>query len=60
SFRRDTFARPERLIHWITQQGGSAKVRPDQKLVLLRAWDDAAQRLTGMKKTLGELAALAA
>jgi len=60
SFHRDTFARPELLIDWITKQGGTVKVRPDQKLVLMRAWDDAAQRLTGMKKTLTELAALAA
>ena len=60
SFHRDKFAKPERLIHWITQQGGTVKVRPDQKLVLMRGWDDATDRLTGMKKTLAELAALAA
>ncbi|MDX2027332.1 MAG: transcription-repair coupling factor [Alphaproteobacteria bacterium] len=60
SFHRDKFAKPEFLIQWITKQGGTVKVRPDQKLVLMRAWDDAAQRLSGMKKTLGELAALAA
>jgi transcription-repair coupling factor (superfamily II helicase) len=60
SFHRDTFARPERLIEWITRQGGTVKVRPDHKLVLMRAWDDAALRLTGMKTTLTELAALAA
>ena len=60
SFRKDKFARPERLIQWITNQGGTVKVRPDQKLVLMRAWDDAALRLTGMKKTLAELAAMAA
>jgi transcription-repair coupling factor (superfamily II helicase) len=60
SFRKDTFARPDRLIAWITRQGGTVKVRPDQKMVLMRAWDDAAQRMTGMKKTLTELAAMAA
>jgi transcription-repair coupling factor (superfamily II helicase) len=60
SFRKDKFARPDRLIAWISKQAGTVKVRPDQKLVLLRAWDDAAQRLTGMKSTLTELAALAA
>jgi transcription-repair coupling factor (superfamily II helicase) len=60
AFRRDVFARPERLVDWITKQGGSVKLRPDHKLVLMRAWDDAATRLTGMKKTLVELAALAA
>ncbi len=60
AFYKDRFAQPERLIHWITKQGGTVIVRPDQKLVLMRTWGDAAQRLTGMKKTLTELAALAA
>jgi transcription-repair coupling factor (superfamily II helicase) len=60
SFHRDRFARPERLIEWITRQAGTVKVRPDQKLVLMRAWDDAGERLAGVKKTLGELAQMAA
>ncbi len=60
SFRKDNFKRPDRLITWITRQSGTAKVRPDQKIVLMRAWDDAEQRLQGMKKTLEELADLAA
>src|SRR5262249_12945280 len=51
TFRKDKFARPDRLIAWISKQAGTVKVSPDQKLVLMRAWDDAAQRLTGMKKT---------
>jgi transcription-repair coupling factor (superfamily II helicase) len=59
SFHRDRFAKPERLIHWIAKQGDGAKVRPDQKLVLIRAWDDAGERLVGMKKVLGELATMA-
>ena len=60
SFRKDNFARPDRLIGWITRQAGTAKVRPDQKLVLMRAWDDVALRLEGIKKTLSELAQLVA
>ena len=36
------------------------KLRPDHKLVYLRAWDDPADRLKGMRKFLGELAKLAA
>ena len=59
SFRNNSFAKPGALIDWITRQTGTAKVRPDQKLTLMRAWDDAEQRLQGMKKTLGELARLA-
>ena len=60
SFYQDKFARPDRLIAWITQQAGTVKVRPDQKLTVMRAWDDVAQRLDGVKKVLGELAALTA
>jgi transcription-repair coupling factor (superfamily II helicase) len=60
AFHKDRFAKPDRLIQWITKQGGTVKVRPDQKLVLIRAWDDAAVRLNGIKKTLGELVALMA
>jgi len=59
SFRKDSFARPDRLIQWITRQAGTAKVRPDQKLVLMRAWDDAAARFESLTKTLAELAGLA-
>ncbi len=54
-FYQDVFANPGKLIAWITSQKGTAKVRPDQKLVLLRAWDDLDRRLKGLKKVLGEL-----
>ena len=60
SFHNDTFAQPVQLMSWITRQAGTIKVRPDQKLVLMRAWDDMALRLTGLKKTLSELVALVA
>ena len=56
AFRKDRFAKPERLIVWITKQAGTVKVRPDQKLVLMRAWDDVDSRLAGLKKVLSELA----
>ena len=60
AFRKDRFAAPERLILWIGKQAGTVKVRPDQKLVLMRAWDGADERLAGMKKALNELVALVA
>jgi transcription-repair coupling factor (superfamily II helicase) len=60
SFRKDSFAHPDRLVQWITRQSGTAKVRPDQKITLMRAWDEVEQRLQGMKKVLTELAELAA
>ncbi|HAX91551.1 MAG TPA: transcription-repair coupling factor, partial [Rhodospirillaceae bacterium] len=58
-FYQDKFARPDLLIQWITKQAGTVKVRPDQKLVLLRTWDDMTRRLEGLKKSLEELAACA-
>ncbi|NTU76992.1 MAG: transcription-repair coupling factor, partial [Alphaproteobacteria bacterium] len=58
SFYQDKFAHPARLIAWITEQAGTVRVRPDQKLVLLRAWDDVGQRMNGLKSALKELATL--
>jgi len=58
SFRKDSFVKPERLVSWITKQSGTAKVRPDQKLILMRSWDDTTQRLEGIKKALAELVQL--
>ncbi len=58
-FHEDRFAKPEKLMAWIIEQAGTAKVRPDQKLVLVRAWDDPLRRLEGVKKVLGEMASLA-
>ncbi len=58
AFRNNTFAAPDRLIAWIAKQSGTVKVRPDQKLVLLRLWDTDEQRLNGARKTLEELAGM--
>jgi len=55
-FHEDRFARPDLLIQWIASQAGTVKVRPDQKLVLLRSWDALPARLSGLKKALGEMA----
>ncbi|MDD3289260.1 MAG: transcription-repair coupling factor, partial [Alphaproteobacteria bacterium] len=55
ALHKNEFARPERLIKWISAQVGTAKVRPDQKIVVIRAWSDPAQRLAGVKKVLTEL-----
>ncbi len=60
AFYRDSFAKPERLMHWIVKQSGTAKVRPDQKLVLMRAWEDPSLRLGKLRQTLNEMAKLAA
>jgi transcription-repair coupling factor (superfamily II helicase) len=60
TFRGNIFARPDRLIAYISQQAGLMKLKPDHKLVYTRVWDDPAIRVTGAKRLLGDLAALAA
>ncbi|MFA5041187.1 MAG: transcription-repair coupling factor, partial [Bdellovibrionales bacterium] len=52
AFHKDTFSRPDRLMAWINKNAGTVMVRPDQKLVVMRAWDDPARRLEGVKKLL--------
>jgi len=56
SFYQDKFARPDKLIAWITAQAGTAKVRPDQKLVLFRSWGNVVHRIDSLKAILAELA----
>ena len=59
SFRGSRFANPGGLIDFITRQAGTAKLRPDHRLVYQRAWEDAKQRLKGVKKLLQALASIA-
>ena len=60
SFHNDDFVNPAGLVQFITAQTGTAKLRPDQKLVFMRGWDDPASRLAGVRHLLKELAAIAA
>ena len=58
AFRNNLFANPGGLIEFITSQSGTAKVKPDHRLVLLRNWERAEDRLRGVTKlshTLAEL-----
>jgi transcription-repair coupling factor (superfamily II helicase) len=38
SFRSNAFANPLKLIQFIAAHSGTMKVRPDQKLVVVRDW----------------------
>jgi transcription-repair coupling factor (superfamily II helicase) len=60
SFRLDRFANPAGLIEYITRHGATMKVKPDQKLVILRDWPDAKERLDGVQQILRDLAKIAA
>lgn len=59
AFRNDTFVNPEGLIKFITDNVGTVKVRPDQKLVLMRAWERAEDRLVGAARLAADLAGIA-
>lgn len=48
------------LMKWMQERGGlGLKLRPDQKLVAIRAWDDMGHRVKGIRSLMGELAAVA-
>ncbi len=48
----------EGLMGWITRKAGSVKIRPDQKLSIIRNWPKPMNRIKGMQTILKELAAL--
>ncbi|MDE2029361.1 MAG: transcription-repair coupling factor [Alphaproteobacteria bacterium] len=60
AFHKDKFARPDRLLAWIAAQAGTVIVRPDQKLVIARAWEDAEARPARVKKLLEDFVEMAA
>jgi transcription-repair coupling factor (superfamily II helicase) len=53
------FPNPERLVAYIQKQAGAVKLRPDQKLVFMRDWDEARVRVRGVRQLMFELAELA-
>ena len=59
-FRDNRFANPGGLVDYISRQAGTAKLRPDHRLVLLRDWNEPRERLTGVNKLLQKLAEIAA
>ncbi|MHC8509453.1 MAG: transcription-repair coupling factor [Rhodospirillales bacterium] len=59
SFRNDTFANPAGLVDYLTQQRGTAKLRPDHRLVLTRDWETPEARLNGARILLNELRKIA-
>ena len=59
SFRDNTFANPDRLVSYIHEQGRSARVRPDMKVVFFDDWEKAEERLRGTAAILRNLVTLA-
>lgn len=60
SFRRNQFGPVEKLMDYIHKQMGTLKIRPDQKLAYLRAWDDVALRVKGVRALAQDLASMVA
>ena len=48
SFFGDSFSNPPGLIAYVQRLEGTAKLRPDSKLVITRPWVDHAARLNGI------------
>jgi len=59
-FRNNNFKNPAKLVEFIQKQAGTAKLRPDQKLVLLRPWDSTQTRMDGVRTLMRALAQMAA
>lgn len=59
SFRNDTFGNPAGLIGYVQKLAGSAKLRPDHKMVVMRPWTDKPRRLSGVRKLTEALAKVA-
>jgi transcription-repair coupling factor (superfamily II helicase) len=59
SFRENSFANPQGLVRYISEQGNDAKVRPDMKIVFIRDFQGVADRLEGTRQILRALAAIA-
>ncbi|MET0169982.1 MAG: DEAD/DEAH box helicase, partial [Aliihoeflea sp.] len=59
-FRNKSFPEPTGLVSYIGEQGISAKIRPDQSIVLVRDWPTPAKRLQGAAVVMTQLAKIAA
>ncbi len=59
SFRANKFRNVAGLMQFVDAQAGALKMRPDQKLVYIRAWEDAERRLKGARKLARDLAIIA-
>ena len=59
SFRNNTYPNPIALVQLINEHSGTMRVRPDQKVVIMRDWPTPEARLKGAEAILNQLARLA-
>jgi len=60
AFHGNRFANPAGLVVFLQENAATAKLRPDQRLVIMRNWEDAGARLRGVGAILKRLAEIAA
>ncbi len=60
AFKDNRFARPEKLIDFITKRQNIVTLRPDHRLVYRQNWADTNARMGGVKKLMQNLVAMAA
>lgn len=56
TFRKNQFGPVDKLLAYIQRQMGTVKLRPDHKLAYLRAWDEVAIRIKGVRNLVHDLA----
>lgn len=59
TLRNNRFPNPAGLVKFIAQNVGTAKIRPDQKIVYMRVWDRPKDRIRGMRKLMEKMASIA-
>ncbi len=59
SLRNNEFPNAGGLMDFIAKQAGTVKLRPDQKIVFIRAWDTPSARVKGLQTMMTELARIA-
>jgi transcription-repair coupling factor (superfamily II helicase) len=59
ALRGNRFANPSGLVELIQKNAGTLRLRPDQKLVYLRNWEDEKERLAGVARLMQALVKVA-
>lgn len=57
-FYNNTPPNPDGLFKWLSGKPGTVKVRPDQKISVIKAWENPKERLKGARALASELSAL--
>ena len=59
SFYQNIFPNPAGLVDYISKQMGTIRIKPDQKLLVMRPWDKPTDRLIGVQKIVQKIAEIA-